>query len=225
MAGHTLPVPPVLNTLPTLVVALAALIAAACGRSPTTLPHRAESAAPRTSSPRLPLRLAPDLVVKRVRFGTFAPSATGDDEFVPGTEIPAEDGQGFGWVVELDTNRESVHWQEHLRLPQAPADWGDASSDPDVLIAADGRSAVAQGDDLLEDGTLTRSYWNLAVGDPAGDYEMDVAIEGRAVGHVTFHVATAVKEKAMLVDLGRRGRRHLVRLVVLHDARGAAAWR
>lgn len=204
-----------LNQALATAVAALTLLTTGCGQG-HSLPHPADAAAARAQpAPRLPLRVAADLVVKRVQFGIFRPDASGEDEFVPATEVPAEDGQAFGWVVEVETSRESLHWQEHLRLPKEPADWGDAASDPDITIAADGRTAVAQGDDVIDDdGTLTRSYWSLAIGDPAGDYEMDVAVEGRAVGHFAFHVPTPVAEKPMLVR--RVPRQTAMRLVVWH---------
>lgn len=200
---------------------------AACGQNPS-LPHHADAGFHRTSAPRLPLRVAADLVVRRAQFGILKPGADGDDQFVAGQDVPAEDGQAFGWVVEVDTTRESLHWQEHLKLPRPPADWGDAATDPDILIAADGRSVVAQGDDMIEDGELSRFYWTLAAGDPAGDYEMDVAIEGRPVAHFTFHVPATVTEKAILVrnhaPAARRAGR-VAGLRIRSDRAGASVWR
>ena len=175
-----------------------ALAAGACGQG-SAGPHRPAFTFQPAAAPRLPLRVAPDLVIRRAQFGLLETGADGDERFVPATEIPAEDGRVFGWVLEVETSRESLRWQEHLQLPRPPADWGDAATDPDVLISKDGRSVVAQGDDLVEDGELSRFYWSLAPGDPPGDYELDVAVEGRPVAHFAFRVPVAVQETPILV--------------------------
>lgn len=187
-----------------ILAAAGALPLAACGQEQST-PHKPQAWFHAASAPRLPLRVAADLVVKRAQFGILETTSEGEEHFVPAKEIPAEDGQVFGWVVDVETSRASLHWQEHLKLPRPPADWGDAASDPDVLIAADGRSVASQGDDLVEDGELSRFYWALAPGDPAGDYEMDVAVEGKPVAHFAFRVASPVQEKPILVSNGPRG--------------------
>ena len=210
-----------------LTLLAAALVAAACAEPPAVAQHKAAVAWNPATAPRLPMRIGPDLVIRRVQFGILESTAGGDDRFVPSDEVPPEDGQVFGWVVEADTTRESLHWQEYLRLPRPPADWGDAGSDPDVLISKDGKSAVAQGEDLLEDGELSRFYWSLAAGDPAGDYELDLAIEGRPVAHFRFRVPAPVEEKAILV-------RHVPRsgaatphatAALVSVATGVGAWR
>ena len=182
-----------------IVAAVVALAAAACGDRHSSATHRPSVAWSPVAAPRLPMRLAPDLVIKRVQFGILETTPDGDERFVPTKEVPAEDGQAFGWVVEVDTTRESLHWQEYLRLPRPPGDWGEAANDPDVLISKDGKSAVAQGEDLVEDGELSRFYWSLAAGDPAGEYTLDLAVEGRPVAHFAFRVPAPVREKAILV--------------------------
>jgi hypothetical protein len=208
---------------PLVLVAATASLIAACGQNPSA-PHKAQVAFHFAAAPRLPLRIGADLVVKRAQFGILETNAAGEENFVATKDVPAEDGQSFGWVVEVDTSRPSLHWQEHLRLPAPPADWGDAASDPDVIISADGRSVVAQGDDLVEEGELSRFYWSLAPGDPAGDYEMDIAVEGKPVGHFAFRVPEAVREKAILVRHGTRAGAHWRALRVRATA-GAKIWR
>ena len=47
-----------------------------------------------------------------VRFGILKTDASGADQFVATDEVPAVDGQVFGWVVEVSTRRSSVRWQE-----------------------------------------------------------------------------------------------------------------
>lgn len=212
--------------LPTVLVVALATQFLACGDA-ATVPHKPFASLRLTGTPRLPLRIGADLVVKRAQFGILSTDARGEENFVPATEVPAEDGTTFGWVVEVDTTRESLHWQEHLKLPRAPADWGDAAEDPDIIIAADGRTVVAEGDDLVEDGELSRFYWALAPGDPAGDYEMDIAVEGREVGHFAFRVPSAVVEKSILVrHVPRRGDLRRAGVVRVRDGRqGALRWR
>jgi hypothetical protein len=177
------------------IAPLAVLLAlTACGRA--GLP----AAPPAQGLARLPLRVAHDLTVKSVEFGILSVDADGNEHFLPSAEVPAVDGQVFGWVAELSTTRATVHWQEQLRLPAPPLDWGDAANDPDILISKDGTSVAAHGEDSVEDSGLSRFYWSLASGDPAGDYELDVAIEGRTVAHFRFKVPAVVQEQSLLVD-------------------------
>ena len=215
------------STVPLPLVLAAALLLAACADPHSPATRKPAVAWNPAAAPRLPLRIGPDLVIKRVQFGILETTPEGDDRFVPANELPAEDGQVFGWVVELDTTRETLHWQEYLRLPRPPADWGDAATDPDVLISKDGKGAVAQGEDPVEDGELQRFYWSLAAGDPEGDYELDLAVEGRPVAHFSFRVPAPVQEKAILVRNGARRDRpwRLPAAAPVMASTGARAWR
>jgi hypothetical protein len=152
-------------------------------------------------APQLPLTVAPGVTVTRVAFGIITTAPDGEERFVETHDVPAVDGQVFGWVAEVQTDRRSVRFEEHLRLPAPPASWGDAENDPDVLISNDGRSALARGEEAVEGGTVSRFFWSLADGDPAGEYELEVEIEGRTVGHFKFRVPVAVREGAMIVRL------------------------
>ena len=180
------------------------LALASCGESPrghagsdAGVITQAQAAQP--AAQHLPLRIAADLTVRNVHFGLLKSDDGADDQFVAADEIPAIDGQAFGWIVEVETSRRTLHWQEHLRMPAPPADWGDAASDPDIVISKDGKSVVAQGEDEVDGSELSRFYWSLATGDPAGEYQMDVAIEGHPVAHIRFHVAAPVREQTLLV--------------------------
>jgi len=207
------------------LLALATLLAG-CGERRWSVPSAPALGWRHAGATHLPLRIAPDLVIKRIQFGTLETGADGEDRFTASRELPAEEGRVFGWVLELETTRPAVRWQEHLRLPRAPADWGDAGEDPDVEVSRDGASAMAQGEDLVEGGKLSRFYWSLAAGDPAGDYELDVAVEGRPVGHFVFKVPSPVQEKAILVrNGGARAARRAAHMVPVVSGRGATLWR
>ena len=212
-------------TLPLLLTT--ALLVGACAEPHAPAAHQPAVAWNPAAAPRLPMRIGPDLVIKRVQFGILETTAEGDERFVPANEVPAEDGQVFGWTVEVETSRESLHWQEYLKLPRPPADWGDAGDDPDVLISKDGKGAVAQGEDLVADGELSRFYWSLAAGDPAGDYQLDLAVEGRPVAHFTFRVPAEVQEKAILVRNAPRrdGAPRAASAAPVMASTGARAWR
>jgi hypothetical protein len=191
-------------TLPRPLLSLSlCLLLAACGGPQAPATHALASLSslfhPAAATLRMPVRIAPDVLVKRAQFGLLETTPDGEERFTPTTDVPAEDGQLFGWVLEIQTRRDSLHWQEHLQLPRPPVDWGDAADDPDILISKDGKSVVAQGEDAVEDGELSRFYWSLAPGDPGGDYELDVAVEGKTVASFRFHVPATVQEKPILV--------------------------
>jgi hypothetical protein len=176
---------------------LALTAISACGKD--VRPHTSIAIASTRQSPHLPMRITKDLVVQRAEFGVFD-TKNGALRFTPTHTVPPLDGQAFGWSVDLKTSRTTVHWQEHLQLPAPSENWATSAADPDVYIAKDGKSAVAEGDELVEDGVVSRSYWALATGDPPGEYSMDLAIEGKPVGHFVFRVSERVAEKPMLVD-------------------------
>jgi hypothetical protein len=186
-----------------LVLSLAGLLAGCGGQSPSR-PHAPAAGWNHPAPPFLPLRIGPDLVVKRVRFGIVKNTPSGDDEFVPADVLPAEDGITYGWVADLETTRPSVRWQERLTLPQPSDDWGDAEDDDGVLISQDGRTALSTGDDLVDKGQMRHVNWLLGTGDPPGRYVMDVAIEGHPVAHFEFRLEQPVHEKPMLVRYPRR---------------------
>lgn len=151
------------------------------------------------ADPKLPVEIAPGVVVARLAFGIISQDADGREKFVEAREVPATEGQVFGWLAEVRGEPRVVRWEERLTLPAKPASWGDVADDPGVTISADGRTATVRGEDALEEGVLSRFAWALTDGDPAGDYRLELSMGGRLVGRFTFHVAVPVRAGSIVV--------------------------
>lgn len=157
---------------------------------------------------RLPMVIAEDLRLTRLAFGILRELPTGEVEFVETTDVPPAAGQAFGWRAEVETTRDSLQWEERLQLPTSPESWGDAEDDPEILISDDGRTAIAHGVAGVEEGRVERIYWQLDTGDPAGEYLLEVALEGRLVGRFQFRLAVPVGGGSILVRQSPQQRRH-----------------
>lgn len=207
--------------LSALLIAVGLLLVG-CGRG-LSQPHAPTGEWNRPAPVTLPLRIAPDLIVRRVRFGLLKTTPSGNEEFIATDRLPAEEGANYGWIADVETTRTSLRWQERLYLPAPEEDWGDAAEDEDVIISQDGRTALSTGDDVVDEGQLRHMYWTLGTVDPTGRYEMDVAIEGHPVAHFEFHLDHPVHEKPMLV----RYPRHMGAMPGLRIARteGASRWK
>jgi hypothetical protein len=179
------------------------LLLASCGDRQSR-PHAAFSEWNQPPSVTLPLRIAPDLLVKRLRFGVMKTTPSGNEVFVPTNTLPGEEGVNYGWEAEVETTRPFLRWQERLTVPKPLSDWGDAEDDEDVLISRDGRTALSAGSEAVDGGKVQHLYWMLGAGDPPGRYEMEVAIEGHPVGQFVFVLERPVHEKPVLVRYPRR---------------------
>jgi hypothetical protein len=94
--------------------------------------------------------------------------------FVRTTEVDLMEGETFGWRLEVPDGQ-PVMWREELVLPSAPLRWSGANF---VGIKDDGRTAVTAGVDLPFDGGLAHA-WNITDGDPPGDYELRLWVDGQ----------------------------------------------
>lgn len=110
----------------------------------------------------------PSSRVVDTEFGVF-----GECGLTPSTYVPWAVGEAFGWSVQVPDGQ-PVAWREELVLPSAPQEWSGSNF---VDIKDDGRTAVTAGVDLPFDGELAHA-WRLDDGDPPGDYELRLWIDG-----------------------------------------------
>lgn len=103
--------------------------------------------------------------------------------FAPTTTVAWAEGETFGWRVRVPDGQ-PVAWREELVLPSAPTSWSGAHF---IDIKDAGRTAVTAGVDIPYDGELAHA-WNLTAGDPPGDYELRLWIDGELHQVFTFHV-------------------------------------
>lgn len=97
--------------------------------------------------------------------------------------VPLVVGQAFGWRIEVPDGRPVV-WHEELILPEAPAEWSGAQF---VDISDDGRVATTAGVDIPFEGAIEHT-WSITEGDPAGDYELRLWVDGQLQDRFFFHV-------------------------------------
>jgi len=101
----------------------------------------------------------------------------------PTTEIALVPGETFGWRLDVPDGR-AVMWREELVLPSAPAQWSGANF---IDIKDNGRTAVTAGIDLPYRGALSHA-WSITEGDPPGDYELRLWVDGQLHEIFRFHV-------------------------------------
>lgn len=107
--------------------------------------------------------------VAQTEFGVY-----GCHGFAHGDQVPLIHGQTFAWRVWVPDGG-PVSWREELVLPSPPAEWSGANF---IEFRDDGRTAVTAGfDEPLADGIIEHA-WSITDGDPPGDYELRLWIDG-----------------------------------------------
>jgi hypothetical protein len=120
--------------------------------------------------------LASETEILRAEFGLFNPPESGDPLFVPTNTVPLVEHQGYGWVINLRTNKSRVRWREEFTLPAAPVTWSAGDIPGDQKISPDRKVSVIDREVEPENGMIYNS-WSVAPGDPKGRYVIRVIIE------------------------------------------------
>jgi hypothetical protein len=120
--------------------------------------------------------------VLKTEFGLLSPAG-----FQPSTKVPLKDGQGFGWVIQLDAGKDTIKWREELRLPAAPQTWRSDDANATHTMSADRKTSILEREARIEDGVIY-NFWQITPGDPKGRYTMRVMIEGLLVSTFDFDV-------------------------------------
>jgi len=120
--------------------------------------------------------------VLKAEFGIVVPGG-----FRPSTKVPLRNGQGFGWVIQLETSRDAIRWREELRLPAAPQTWQADEASGKHTMSADRRTSILEREARVENG-LIYNLWQISPGDPRGRYSMRVMVEDLLVSTFEFDV-------------------------------------
>jgi hypothetical protein len=120
--------------------------------------------------------------VLKAEFGIVVPGG-----FRASTKVPLKDGQGFGWVIQLETPRDTIRWREELRLPAPPQTWQADEASGKHTMSADRRTSTLERTARVENGVIY-NLWQISPGDPPGRYTMRVMIEDLLVSTFEFEV-------------------------------------
>lgn len=120
--------------------------------------------------------------VLKAEFGIVVPGG-----FRASTKVPLKDGQGFGWVIQLETPRDTIRWREELRLPAAPQTWQADEANGKHTMSADRRTSTLERTARVENGMIY-NLWQISPGDPPGRYSVRVMIEDLLVSTFEFDV-------------------------------------
>ena len=125
------------------------------------------------------LRTQPSARVAQSSFGSWTPCGAFDVT----DHVKLSTGEAFGWRLEVPDGRPVV-WREELILPSAPAEWSGAYL---IDVSDDGRVATTAGVDVPWDGVIEHA-WSITAGDPPGEYELRLWVDGRLHERFFFHV-------------------------------------
>jgi hypothetical protein len=142
--------------------------------------------------PALPFVVADDFSVERATFGIINVADDGSESFVEADRVPLVPGQRYGWLLGVQTTRETVAVTEVFSLPSAPTVWATREGNKLIplgdSVSADRRTNTSVLHLKPENAALSHLAWAVAEGDPVGTYRMDLRIDGRIVATFTFEV-------------------------------------
>ena len=109
------------------------------------------------------------------------------EERYPTVAVPYRPGAiCFEWVQFFAGENRVVSVRETVELPAAPASWGSAPAQG-TRVDADGRRAVTEFSDSLEDGQID-GRWCVAEGDPLGPYRIRIEADGQLLEEIRFEM-------------------------------------
>lgn len=123
-----------------------------------------------------PAQPAATVIITQAQAGLLGPPAAAVAQFVPSAQLTLQDGQEFGWRMQLKTKLTQVRVREELTLPAEPRTWGDPEPGLKRRTSADGRTATTELLLVPVDGVIQFS-WTVTRGDPAGTWVLKVQVE------------------------------------------------
>jgi hypothetical protein len=114
--------------------------------------------------------------IVRSDFGVFSRTET-ELSFRPATTFNLSDQPEYGWVMQVKTDRPTVHWREEFTLPAPAAQWSTEGFN--TQVSQDAKTAVTERDVEPANGLILNA-WKAAPGDPKGHYSMRVVVDGTA---------------------------------------------
>ena len=131
--------------------------------------------------------ITPDVTLVGAEFGMVKLDKDGNPQIIPATVIPLVKGQAYGWRLRFRTERKILALREELALPAIPGEWTSKGGKPVSKVSPDLKTATKEVMALLKDGML-QNVWSVIDGDPSGDYEIRLTIEGQLVRTFKFKV-------------------------------------
>lgn len=126
-----------------------------------------------------------DIEVVRSDFGLFSRPDSGKPAFEASRRVPLQEGQGYGWFVELKTTKPKIKWREEMVVPSPPATWGIQNSTAQHTISDDRRTLTTEREVVPNRGII-HNVWAVAAGDPKGPHVVRVYVEGKLVRTFEF---------------------------------------
>jgi len=148
-----------------------------------SVPCSATSKTSKMAEPKSPFQ------VVSAEFGLLKPaeSESENPEFQSTAKVPLTPGQGYGWIIQLDTTRDTIRWREEFTLPAAPERWGSEETEGVQVVSGDRKTSVTEREVQPENGLIS-NFWEVAAGDPQGRYAIRVFVEDTLVATFEFDV-------------------------------------
>jgi hypothetical protein len=131
------------------------------------------------------------ITVNKVKFGVLRGDRNGKVTFIPTTKVLLNEGDRYGWRIQLKNYEGAVTWHEVIKLPKAPETWG-VNSGEDFSISDNGKEATTKRIQFAKRGVI-ENFWTVAPGDPTGKYLIEVYIDNRRVASFDFEVVPKKK--------------------------------
>ena len=97
-------------------------------------------------------------------------------------EVIYKPHNGFGWYMNVRSNKKEFQVTEVLHLP-SPGVWSD---DTKLTLSDDKKNAISK---YTKTNTGFFSHvWGIADGDPTGDYSIDIYVDDKHVKTFYYHV-------------------------------------
>jgi hypothetical protein len=138
---------------------------------------------------------APGIEIVSAEFGVFDASRPGELAFEPTDVVPHREGQRYGWVIELRTQKRSVAVREEYLLPTAATEAGGkmnaAGNRLDIPLPR--RNQVSQRQLVPVEGRIY-GEWAIGPGEPPGRRHLQVIVEGEVAGSFEYEVKSLPAE-------------------------------
>lgn len=127
-----------------------------------------------------------DVEIVRSDFGLFGSIPSGDPAFQASRRVPLNEGQGYGWFIELKTSKPKIKWREEFVMPVPPATMEAQGSTVKYSLSEDGLTVTTEQEEVVPDSGLIYNVWGVAAGDPKGHHIIRVYVEDKLVRTFEF---------------------------------------